>query len=162
MATDGAETRSSRRAATRRHSCRQRLSIDWCIGSKIAAISPTVDRLIRVIKESQISFGDGLGVELAIREALANAIVHGNRQDPTRRVHILCRCRLLGDLFISITDEGTGFDWKQVQESAPVNVYSEHGRGIMLMKASMDRVRYRHGGSEVQMYKRGENIPNEL
>jgi anti-sigma regulatory factor (Ser/Thr protein kinase) len=59
--------------------------------SQITAISPFVDQLISVVKPFIEKSGavDGtwldieiLDIEIAVREALANAIIHGNRQDP--------------------------------------------------------------------------------
>ncbi len=56
------------------------LEIDTWMPSEIQAISPTLDRLMRLV------------VELALREALGNAVVHGNQEDPGKKVHIRCRC----------------------------------------------------------------------
>jgi serine/threonine-protein kinase RsbW len=141
-----------------KHACRQRLSIDWCMPSEIEAISPFVDCLMRLVKESQCVPGEEPGVELALREALGNAVLHGNRQDPRKKVHIHCRCRWRGALFVSVRDEGNGFDWKRAEGISAANTHSEHGRGIQLMKAYMDGVRYSLGGSEVQMHKRARSV----
>jgi serine/threonine-protein kinase RsbW len=140
------------------HACRQRLRIDWCMPSEIEVISPFVDSLMRLIKESQCVPGEEQDVELALREALGNAVLHGNRQDPRKKVHIHCRCRSRGALFISVRDEGNGFDWKGAQDISAGNTYSGHGRGIQLMKAYMDTVRYSLGGSEVLMHKRARGV----
>jgi len=56
--------------------------------SKIQAISPLVDRLVRLIEGSQCVPGEEFDVELALREALENAVVHGNQQDPDTKVHV--------------------------------------------------------------------------
>jgi serine/threonine-protein kinase RsbW len=114
--------------------------------SEIEAISLFVDCLMRVVKGSQCVPGEEPDVELAVREAPGNAVLHGNRQDPRKKVHIHCRCRWRGALFISVRDEGSGFDWKGAQGISARNTYSEHGRGIQLMKAYMDGVRYSLGG----------------
>jgi len=121
------------------HACRQRLSIDWCMPSEIEAISPFVDRLIGLIEESQCVPGKEQDIELALREALGNAVVHGNQEDPSKKVHIHCRCRWRGALFISVRDEGNGFDSKEAQGISAGNTYSEHGRGIQLMKGVYGR-----------------------
>src|ERR1700676_3184620 len=75
------------------HACRQRLTVEWCMLSEIEAISPLVDRLMPPIRESQCVPGEEQDVELALREALGNAVVRGNQQDPRKKVHIRCRCR---------------------------------------------------------------------
>ena len=61
-----------------------------------------------------------------------------------------------GDISIVVSDEGEGFDLSEVPDpTAPGSIYSTHGRGIYLMKAFMDEVRFEHGGSVVRMRKRG-------
>jgi serine/threonine-protein kinase RsbW len=126
--------------------------------SEIEAISPFVDSLMRLIEESQCVRGKEQDVESALREALGNAVVHGNQEDARKKVHIRCRCRWRGALLISVRDEGNGFAAKEAQRISAGNRYSEHGRGIQLMKAYMDGVRYSRGGSEVQMHKRARSV----
>jgi serine/threonine-protein kinase RsbW len=93
-------------------------------------------------------------VEIAVREALENAVVHGNHEDPSK--HIYVRCRLEPDaVSISIRDEGQGFDINKVPDpTSQENIQSCHGRGIYLMKALMDEVQFEEGGVLVRMRKR--------
>jgi serine/threonine-protein kinase RsbW len=92
-------------------------------------------------------------VEIALREALANAIIHGNHEDPRKRTHITCHCES-DEVSIAVRDEGQGFDINKVADpTAPENIGSVHGRGIYLMKALMDEVRFEEGGVVVQMRK---------
>jgi anti-sigma regulatory factor (Ser/Thr protein kinase) len=69
------------------------LEVDSWMRSEVRAISPLVDRLMRLIEGSLCVPGDEFDVELALREALNNAVVHGNREDPETKVHIRCRCQ---------------------------------------------------------------------
>ena len=147
-----------RRPIAENHACRRRLTVEWCMPSEIEAISPLVDRLMPPIRESQCVPGEEQDVELALREALGNAVVHGNQQDPRKKVHIHCRCRWRRALFISVRDEGSGFNWKQAQGISAGSTDSEHGRGILPMNAYMDGVRHSRGGSEVQMCRRVRSI----
>jgi serine/threonine-protein kinase RsbW len=130
------------------------LEIDSWMPSQVRAISPLVDRLMKLIEKSQCVPGEEFYSELALREALNNAVVHGNRENPETKVHIRCRCKPGKELFIVVTDQGKGFDFKKVvgngMERDPD---SEHGRGIQLMKAYMDDVHFERGGSEVHMRK---------
>src|SRR5260221_14210304 len=87
------------------------LEIDSWMPSKIQAISPLVDRLMRVIEGSQCVAGEESDVELALREALENAGVHGNQEDSERRVHSRCRCRPGNEITLVVTDKGKGFDF---------------------------------------------------
>jgi len=123
--------------------------------SEVPAISPLVDRLMRLIEGSQCVPGEEFGIELALREALNNAVVHGNREDPETKVHIRCRCQPGEELSIVVTDQGKGFDFeKAVGDGIATGLDSEHGRGIQLMKAYMNDVHFERGGSEVHMRKR--------
>ncbi len=93
---------------------------------------------------------------MALREALANAIKHGNRQDTSKRIHL--EMDVVGqNLQISIRDEGEGFDPTAVDDPlAPENRLKTSGRGIFYMKTFMDDVRFRRvegGGMEIVLTK---------
>src|SRR3981189_1671937 len=131
------------------------LEIDSWMPSAIQAISPLVDRLMRLIEGSQCIPGAESDVELALREALDNAVVHGNQEDSETKVHIRCRCGPGNEISIVVTDQGKGFDFgKIVGNGLTSDPESEHGRGIQLMKAYMDDVHFERGGSEVHMRRR--------
>jgi serine/threonine-protein kinase RsbW len=126
--------------------------------SAIQAISPLVERLMRLIERSQCVPGEELGVELALRAALNNAVVHGNRADPQTKVHIRCRCGPGKEISIIVTDQGEGFDSAKIaRNSLASDRAAERVRGIQLLKACMDDVRFERGGSEVHMHKRARN-----
>ena len=135
------------------------LEIDLCMPSEVRAITPLVDRLMRLIKRSQCVPGQEFEVELALREALDNAVVHGNQEDPETKVHIRCRCLPGKEICMVVTDQGKGFNFEKiVGNGSASNPASEHGRGIQLMKAYMDDVHFERGGSEVHMRKRSRTI----
>lgn len=135
------------------------LEFDSWMPSEVRAISPFVDRLMRLIEGSQCVPGERFDIELALREALDNAVVHGNQEDPETKVHIRCRCRPGHELSIVVTDQGKGFDFEKfVGNRITSEPASEHGRGIQLMKAYMDDVRFARGGSEVHMRKRSRTM----
>jgi serine/threonine-protein kinase RsbW len=131
------------------------LEIDSWMPSKLEAISPLVDRMMLLIESSQCVSGEEFSVELALREALSNAVVHGNHEHPTAKVHIRCRCWPGQEISIIVTDQGKGFDFgKREGDGLMCDPFSEHGRGIRLMKAYMDDVHFERGGSQVHMRKR--------
>jgi len=131
------------------------LEIESWMPSKIQAISPLVDRLMRLIELSHCVPGEEPDVEQALREALGNAVMHGNQEDPETKVHIRCRCGPGKEISIVVTDQGKGFDFgKTVSNTLTSDPAAEHGFGIQLMKAFMDDVRFERGGSEVHMRKR--------
>ena len=120
--------------------------------SEVGSISPFVDRLMLLIRKC-VPDGES-EVEIALREALANAIIHGNHQDPRKHVYVRCRCKP-DEVSIAVKDEGQGFDINTITDpTGPENIGSVHGRGICLMKAVMDEVRFEEGGVVVHMRKK--------
>lgn len=93
---------------------------------------------------------------MALREALANAIKHGNERDLAKRVHLEMNV-VDGWLQIRIRDEGAGFDPSKVDDPlAPENRLKTSGRGIFYMKTFMDEVRFSRaegGGMELVLRK---------
>ena len=93
---------------------------------------------------------------MALREALANAIKHGNGQDLAKRVHLEMDVKD-HTLRIRIRDEGRGFDPERVVDPlAPENRFKTSGRGIFYMKTFMDEVRFSRadgGGMEIVLTK---------
>jgi serine/threonine-protein kinase RsbW len=128
--------------------------IEAWMPSEIEAISPSVDRLMRLIEGSQCVAGNEPAVQLALREALSNAVVHGNGMDAEKVVQIRCRCELGKGASIIVTDQGKGFDPNAIPDPLAVErLEAEHGRGIHLMKLAMDEVSFERGGTEVHMRK---------
>ena len=129
------------------------LELEHSLPSEVAAISPFVDRLMRLIRKCGCADEAESDVEIALREALANAIIHGNHENPGKHVHVRCRCEPR-EISIAVKDEGRGFDVDTIADpTAPENQGSIHGRGIYLMKALMDEVRFEDGGVVVRMRK---------
>jgi serine/threonine-protein kinase RsbW len=134
--------------------------IEAWIPSEIKAISPVVDRLMRLIEGSHCVCGEEPSVELALAEALNNAVVHGNRMDRHKLVQILCRCALGKGISVVVKDQGQGFDPNAVPDpTAAENIGADHGRGIWVMKSVMDEVSFECGGSEVRMRKAPKRQP---
>jgi serine/threonine-protein kinase RsbW len=136
------------------HSRGSSLEVDAWMPSEIKRISPLVDRLMALIAGSHCITGQESAAELALREALSNAIIHGNRLDARKLVHVRCRCKVGRGLSLVVSDQGEGFDVLAVPDSVAVANLSEHGRGIQLMKAAMDEVSFQRSGAEVHMCKR--------
>ena len=130
------------------------LEIEAWIPSDVKAISPLVDRLMRLIEGSRCVTGNEPAVELALQEALSNAVVHGNRLDAQKLVQVCCRFELEKGLSIIVKDRGLGFDPSAVPDPfAPEKLKSENGRGIHLMKLAMDEVSFEQEGTKVCMRK---------
>ena len=101
-------------------------------------------------------------VGIAVREAVANAIKHGNQQDPEKRVDVELALKN-GHAVIRVHDDGEGFDLSKVGDPlAPENLLKPNGRGIFYMKNFMDRIEYRprpEGGTVVTMQKLRKFFP---
>jgi len=90
-------------------------------------------------------------MDVAVREAVANAIKHGNAQDPGKQIHVDL-FREGDEVVIQVEDEGIGFDPAQLQNPlAPENLLKPNGRGIFYMKSFMDDIHYgsRPGGGTI-------------
>jgi len=109
------------------------------------------------VKEALLAnqFGDRdlFSVELALEEALVNAIKHGNQLDPSKRVFV--RYEVSADRFeIRIEDEGPGFNPGDVPDpTAPENLERLCGRGLLLIRNFMSDVQYHGRGNVVTMTK---------
>ena len=93
------------------------------------------------------------GVHLAVEEAITNAIVHGNKLDPGKRVHVACEVSP-ERVWIEIHDQGEGFDPAAVPDcTAADRLEVSSGRGVMLMKSFMTRIEYNSKGNGVVLEK---------
>ena len=138
----------------RRSRSRPSIELQHSFPSQIAAISPSVDLIMRFVAKFRKIDGSEAGIEMALHEALANAVVHGNQEDPNKLVEIACRCSIDGEVSITVRDQGPGFDSRSIPDPTdPENQMSAHGRGIYLMRASMDHVHFEQGGAVVHMHK---------
>src|SRR6266436_2100320 len=122
--------------------------------SKVAAISPFTEQLMRFILNFRMADGCEIDIEMALLEALANAVIHGNGENSCKSVYVTCRCYMDGEVAITVRDEGPGFDSSSVGDPNLLeNRLFTHGRGIYLMKTLMDEVSFEEGGSVVRMRK---------
>jgi len=97
------------------------------------------------------------GIEMAVREAVTNAVVHGNKEDDAKAVEVYFNC-LEHTVEIEVKDQGGGFDPAVVPDpTVSENILKTSGRGIFLMRSFMDEVRWfprAEGGMAVRMIKR--------
>src|SRR6267154_494678 len=130
------------------------LEVHTWLRSETGLISPFADWLMSLVARSGCVPGKEEFVELALREAVSNAILHGNRMDPRKLVHVRCCCDGAKGVFIVVRDQGHGFDPNNVPNPLAVeNLDAERGRGIHLMKLAMDEVSFERGGTEVHIRK---------
>jgi anti-sigma regulatory factor (Ser/Thr protein kinase) len=101
------------------------------------AVDPVVAQVMEAVRSMKCVDGKEDAIELALQEALANAVVHGAKEDPSKIVECLVAC-----------DEQRGI--LIIGE----NLFSNHGRGIFLINQLMDEVKFHKNGTEIHMVKR--------
>jgi len=124
------------------------------VSADVDAVRPVVDEIMQVIRGMKCGAGKEFEIELALQEALANAVVHGCGNDPSKKVEVCVACDESRGLLIVVRDPGPGFDPASIP--SPItgqNVFSEHGRGIFLVTQLMDEVHFERGGTEIHMRK---------
>ena len=119
------------------------------------AVDPVVEQVMQAVREMKCVNGKEDAIELALAEALANAVVHGAKEDPSKIVECLVACDEQRGILIIVRDPGEGFDPKGIPScTMGENLYSNHGRGIFLINQLMDEVKFRKNGPEIHMVKR--------
>jgi len=115
---------------------------------------------MQIAREMKCAEGNEFQIELALREALANAIVHGCNNDPSKKVECCVACTESSDVVILVRDPGEGFIPSAVPNPlAAENVHATHGRGIYLINQLMDEVSFERNGAEIRMRKAATPSP---
>ncbi|HET9741518.1 MAG TPA: ATP-binding protein [Terriglobales bacterium] len=129
--------------------------LNMTIPAAASQVSPVVEGVMQLLHEMKIAEGKEFEIETSIREALANAITHGCREDASKKIQCCLACDEEGEVLITVRDPGSGFDVHQVPNPLQGdNIYRDHGRGIYLINEFMDDVRFARNGAEIQMRKR--------
>jgi serine/threonine-protein kinase RsbW len=131
------------------------LKLNVTLAADKAAVDSVVQRIMEVIRGLDCADGRETAIELSLSEALANAVVHGAKSDPTKIVECDVACDENRSLLIVVRDPGEGFDPATVP--SPVrgqNLFSSHGRGVYLINQLMDEVKFMKNGTEIHMIKR--------
>ena len=119
------------------------------------AVEPVVAQVMDTVRRIKCVDGKEDAIELSLQEALANAVVHGAKEDPSKVVECLVACDEERGIIIVVRDPGKGFDPSAIPScTVGENVYSNHGRGIFLINQLMDKVEFRKNGTEIHMVKR--------
>ncbi len=132
-----------------------RISLDFISDIKFTEFCVLVFSYIKNILP--IKEDDFFKVEVSLREVINNAILHGNKSDKTKQVHVTFRWSK-SRLFISIRDENPEkVDFNAINKQLENNdVLAFNGRGILIMKSYMDKVKFipSQVGTEIVMEKR--------
>jgi serine/threonine-protein kinase RsbW len=124
------------------------------LAADVSTISPVVSWVMHLVSEMEYGAGKEFQIELALREALANAVLHGCNADPSKRIECSVTCEEDRGILIVVSDPGNGFDPAKVPcPTNEQNIFSDHGRGIYLINTLMDEVLYERNGAEIHMRK---------
>jgi serine/threonine-protein kinase RsbW len=131
------------------------LKLKVTLSADPSSIDPVVQGVMNVVRQMQCAPGKEDAIELALTEALANAVVHGAKGDASKVIECDVACNETGSLLIVVRDPGEGFDPSKI--ASPVQgerLYCDHGRGIYLINQLMDEVNFTKNGTEIWMIKR--------
>jgi serine/threonine-protein kinase RsbW len=119
------------------------------------AVDPVVRSVMEIVRKMQCAAGKEDDIEVALNEALANAVVHGAKEDPHKVIECVVACDEERGMLIMVRDPGEGFDPASLPDPCVgENVFSNHGRGIFLINQLMDEVGFHNNGTEIHMVKK--------
>jgi serine/threonine-protein kinase RsbW len=121
--------------------------------SRLSLIPAMIEKLRSDPKLRSCLDGRHSAFYIAMSEALANAVTHGNSNQTSRKVYVRWTCEPDGGLSVLIRDEGTGFNPENI--ATPKDIDEDQSRGISLMRFYMDDVQFRNNGTEVYMRMNG-------
>src|SRR5712671_8022233 len=105
------------------------------------AVDPVVQEVMAVVRQMKGVDGKEDAIELSLQEALANAVIHGAKEDPTKTVECLVSSDDERGILVVVRDPGNGFTPDSIPScTVGENVFSNHGRGIFLINQLMDQV----------------------
>jgi serine/threonine-protein kinase RsbW len=123
------------------------------VESKSSAVVDVCRQILSKLEENHFDKDDIFAVHLTLEEAFLNAVKHGNKLDPTKKVKVDYSVDE-DKVEISITDEGNGFQPDDVADPRfGPGLYQPGGRGLLLMNSYMDMVRYNEQGNSVYMVR---------
>ena len=126
--------------------------------STLESVDLAEDEILKVAGDIGFDEDDRHRIGMAVRECMVNAVVHGNRYNRNKQVHVGVSVESGIRFIIRITDQGEGFEMNEVPDPLhDQNLLRHSGRGLFLMGAFMDDVKVRKispVGTEVTLAKK--------
>ena len=126
------------------------------LASRVESVEEAAVAVAGILQRSGVGEDIAFGVDMAIREAVTNAVLHGNKQDEAKFIHVKVKSSP-GCLEINVEDQGVGFNPADVPNPTETeNILKSSGRGIFFMRNFMDDVEWLirpEGGTTVRMTK---------
>lgn len=132
-----------------------KLKVKITLAADRNAVDPVVQSVMELVKQIHCVPDKYDAIELSLTEALANAVVHGAKADPSKIVECDVVRNDDDSVLIVVRDPGNGFDPGKIPN--PIrgeSLYSDHGRGIYLINQLMDEVKFLKNGTEIHMIKK--------
>jgi serine/threonine-protein kinase RsbW len=131
-------------------------TVDKLLDSTLDSVDVAEEAVLKEAEEIGFDEDDLHKIGMSVRECMVNAVVHGNRYNARKKVHVMIR-RTSDRLAVVIQDEGDGFDMATLPDPlANENLLRHSGRGLLLIQAFMDEFQIRPRepkGTEVKMVK---------
>ncbi len=128
--------------------------------SRLEAVAEGANAVAEFLNRAGVSEEAAFGIDMAVREGIANAVIHGNKLDEAKVVKITV-AKSANTLEINVRDQGQGFNLDTISDpTAAENILKTSGRGIFLMRNFMDEVGWTalpEGGTVLRMIKKLEN-----
>jgi serine/threonine-protein kinase RsbW len=131
-------------------------TVDQLLDSTLDSVDVAEEAVLKEAEELGFEEDDLHKIGMSVRECMVNAVVHGNRYNARKKVHVMIQ-RTPDRLAVVIQDEGDGFDMAELPDPlANENLLRHSGRGLLLIQAFMDEFQIRPRepkGTEVKMVK---------
>lgn len=131
-------------------------TLERALDSTLESVDSAEELALGAARRAGFDEDDLMKIGMAVREAVVNAVVHGNRYSGRKKVHFSVT-QSAEHLQVTIADEGEGFNFEDLPNPlAPENLMATSGRGIFLIRSFMDEFRMRRldrGGTELTMGK---------
>lgn len=130
--------------------------VSYTLDSTLESVNKAEEMADQVASQAGFDEDTRGGITMSVREAMINAVMHGNGYSPEKRVNLTFE-QTGKELVVTIADEGKGLNPEELPDPlAPENLMKQSGRGIFLIRAFMDEVRFRklEPGTEITLIKR--------
>jgi serine/threonine-protein kinase RsbW len=131
-------------------------TVDQLLDSTLDSVDIAEEAVLKEAQEVGFDEDDLHKIGMSVRECMVNAVVHGNRYNARKKVHVMIQ-RTADRLAVVIQDEGEGFDMAELPDPlANENLLRHSGRGLLLIQAFMDEFQIRPRepkGTEIKMVK---------
>lgn len=130
------------------------LCLEETMAGDVNSISPLVQKVSDLLTDRGVVHGHEAEIALALQEALANAVRYGTNGDSSKTVHLALFCGKKKGMKIVVRDPGPGFEPSSVPSPMTEDgLVSDHGRGLYMIKALLDEVRWEKNGTEIHLIK---------